>query len=182
MVKCLYLFFDLPKIRRQTVAGESPDGVASQEVDENQRIATQVQERRSALHQVFSQALTRICKCVRAAEDIVAQDDLSRLFGIVTMCCAPHNRSWRKTASDVLIAIAHHSLSRQVVDYVNKQGCITMCVRNMHTSLNRGACALEVVEMFVAISCFLKDSSELSYPAPGRLSRLPRLSLPLRFP
>ena len=54
---------------------------------------------------------------------------------------------------------SRHSLSPPVVSYLHNKGCIALCVENMQ----RPSCELEpleVVEMFVTVFCFLKDSAE----------------------
>ena len=88
------------------------------------------------------------------------QDDLSKLFGIVTSSCPPHNQSWRKTASDSLIKITRHCLTPDLIRHIHNHGCISLCVRNLNA---RDLRPLEVVEMFVAVFSCLKDSSEITF-------------------
>ena len=94
-------------------------------------------------------------------EELARKDDLTLLFLAVTSTCPPHNVAWRKTASDILLTVSRHSLSPPVVSYLHNKGCIALCVENMQ----RPSCELaplEVVEMFVTVFCFLKDSAQVS--------------------
>ena len=47
--------------------------------------------------------------------------------------------------------------------YIPGKGCINLCIENMQKSLESpDVKPLEVVEMFVTVFCFLKDSSQNS--------------------
>ena len=64
-----------------------------------------------------------------------------------------------ETWNYVISYLTRHSLSPPVVSYLHNKGCIALCVENMQ----RPSCELaplEVVEMFVTVFCFLKDSAE----------------------
>ena len=58
-----------------------------------------------------------------------------------------------------MLTICRHSLSPPVVSYLHNKGCIALCVENMQRPGGELA-PLEVVEMFVTVFCFLKDSAE----------------------
>lgn len=147
LVKCLYLFIDLPEI---------PDDVADKDdgSDFTQR------ERRILLQKVFVQLLVRLCSYPYPAEELARVDDLTLLFSAITSQCGPQSLMWRKSAAEVLTTLSRHGLSEPVVNYIHSKGCVALCIENMQRAPQLQA--LEIVEMFVAVFCFLKDSSEVS--------------------
>ncbi|CAH2076588.1 unnamed protein product, partial [Iphiclides podalirius] len=148
LVKCLYLFFDLPEI---------PDAEADVQ-DENSDFTPR--ERRILLQKIFVQVLVRLCSHPFPCEELARKDDLSLLFSAITSWCAPHNIMWRKSAAEVLMTLSRHGLTQSVVQYIHNKGCVALCIENMQRIPE--LTPLEVVEMFVAVFCFLKDSSEVS--------------------
>eukprot|EP00058_Branchiostoma_floridae_P010550 XP_002596038.1 hypothetical protein BRAFLDRAFT_202950 [Branchiostoma floridae] len=153
LVKCLYLFFDLPPV--------TPDPPLSPEteVTGNESEFTPY-ERRVLLQKVFVQLLVRLCSHVSPAEELAQKDDLTLLFSAITSWCPPHNVPWRKSAAEVLMTLSRHGLSDPVVNYIHSKQCVALCVDNMQRSQELSP--LEIVEMFVTVFCFLKDSSEVS--------------------
>ncbi|XP_055300472.1 WD repeat and FYVE domain-containing protein 3 isoform X2 [Sitodiplosis mosellana] len=147
LVKCLYLFFDLPEI---------PEADADREdgSDFTQR------ERRILLQKIFVQLLVRLCSYPYPAEELARMDDLTLLFSAITSQCVPQNVIWRKSAAEVLTTLSRHGLSEPVVNYIHSKGCVALCIENMQRAPQLQP--LEIVEMFVAVFCFLKDSSEVS--------------------
>ncbi|KAG9355118.1 hypothetical protein JZ751_001831 [Albula glossodonta] len=165
LVKCLYLFFDLPH------TPEVP-GAAQTELP--------LADRRALLQKVFVQILVKLCSFVSPAEELAQKDDLQLLFSAITSWCPPHNLPWRKSAGEVLMTISRHGLSVNVVKYIHgpqccyawggvgvtgftplcQKECLSTCVQNMQQSDDLSP--LEIVEMFAGLSCFLKDSSEVS--------------------
>lgn len=146
LVKCLYLFFDLPEM-------VNPDTT-----DENSEFTPR--ERRILLQKIFVQVLVRLCSHVEPAEELSQKNDLTLLFSAITSWCPPHNVHWRKSAAEVLMTLSRHGLSPSVVAYIHSKGCIALCLENMQRGQDLSP--LEIVEMFVAVFCFLKDSSEVS--------------------
>ncbi|XP_066568174.1 WD repeat and FYVE domain-containing protein 3 isoform X2 [Amia ocellicauda] len=145
LVKCLYLFFDLPHVP------EAP-GAAQTELP--------LADRRSLLQKVFVQILVKLCSFVSPAEELAQKDDLQLLFSAITSWCPPHNLPWRKSAGEVLMTISRHGLSVNVVKYIHEKECLSTCIQNMQQSDDLSP--LEIVEMFAGLSCFLKDSSDVS--------------------
>ncbi|XP_041498034.1 WD repeat and FYVE domain-containing protein 3 isoform X4 [Microtus oregoni] len=145
LVKCLYLFFDLPHVPE---AG----GGAQNELP--------LAERRGLLQKVFVQILVKLCSFVSPAEELAQKDDLQLLFSAITSWCPPYNLPWRKSAGEVLTTISRHGLSVNVVKYIHEKECLSTCVQNMQQSDDLSP--LEIVEMFAGLSCFLKDSSGVS--------------------
>ncbi|CAH0714498.1 unnamed protein product, partial [Brenthis ino] len=148
LVKCLYLFFDLPEI---------PESEADVQ-DDNSEFTPR--ERRILLQKIFVQVLVRLCSHPFPCEELARKDDLSLLFSAITSWCAPHNIMWRKSAAEVLMTLSRHGLTQTVVQYIHNKSCVPLCIENMQRVPE--LTPLEVVEMFVAVFCFLKDSSEVS--------------------
>lgn len=148
LVKCLYLFFDLPAISDAEADKKEDDS------DFTQR------ERRILLQKIFVQVLVRLCSYPYPAEELARMDDLTLLFSAITSQCPPQNIMWRKSAAEVLTTLSRHGLSEPVVNYIHSKGCVALCIDNMQRAPQLQP--LEIVEMFVAVFCFLKDSSEVS--------------------
>ncbi|XP_064458168.1 WD repeat and FYVE domain-containing protein 3-like isoform X2 [Ornithodoros turicata] len=146
LVKCLYLFFDLPELKQ-------PDHLEP-------HCEFTARERRILLQKVFVQVLVRLCSHAAPAEELARKDDLTLLFSAITTWCPPYNNVWRKSASEVLMTLSRHGLTSPVVNYIHSKGCVSLCVENVQRVQELSP--LEVVEMFVTIFCFLKDSSEVS--------------------
>ena len=53
-------------------------------------------------------------------------------------------------------------MSQPVISYLHNKTCVAMCVENMQRGAGGDITPLEIVEMFVTIFCFLKDSSSAS--------------------
>lgn len=148
LVKCLYLFFDLPDI------SDDEENQPHEGCDFTPR------ERRILLQKIFVQLLVRLCSHSFPAEELARMDDLTLLFSAITSQCPPYNIIWRKSAGEVLTTLSRHGLTDPVVSYIHSKGCVALSIDNMQRSPQLSP--LEVVEMFVAIFCFLKDSSEVS--------------------
>ena len=153
LVKCLYLFFDLPDTPD---TGQLPQAESEPEAEFTPR------ERRILLQKMFMQVLLRLCAHVPAVEELARKDDLTLLFSAISSVCPTHNMMWRKTSSDVLLTVSRHSLSQPVISYLHNKGCISLCIENMQKGAGGDVTPLEIVEMFVSIFCFLKDSSSVS--------------------
>ena len=122
LVKCLYLFFDLPIL---TNVNNDPDvgidGGSGTSVS-GAGSSTQLyspKERRLLLQKMFIQVLLKLCTYQPAVEELARKDDLTLLFSAVTSECPPHNVMWRKTAADILLTISRHSLNQPVVAYLH---------------------------------------------------------------
>ncbi|XP_034186854.1 WD repeat and FYVE domain containing 3 bchs isoform X3 [Osmia lignaria lignaria] len=148
LVKCLYLFFDLPEM----IDEEADITDANSDFTPKQR--------RILLQKIFVQLLVRLCSHPYPAEELARKDDLTLLFSAITCWCPHYNVIWRKSAAEVLMTLSRHGLTQNVVSYIHNKGCIALCVDNMQRVPELAP--LEVVEMFVTVFCFLKDSSEVS--------------------
>ncbi|XP_014604234.1 PREDICTED: WD repeat and FYVE domain-containing protein 3 isoform X1 [Polistes canadensis] len=148
LVKCLYLFLDLPEMNEE----EADINDANSEFTPR--------ERRILLQKIFVQLLVRLCSHSYPAEELARKDDLTLLFLAITSWCPQYNVMWRKSAAEVLMTLSRHGLTQNVVTYIHNKGCISSCIENMQRVPELAL--LEVVEMFVTVFCFLKDSSEVS--------------------
>ncbi|KAH0568814.1 WD repeat and FYVE domain-containing protein 3 [Cotesia glomerata] len=148
LVKCLYLFFDLPEM----------NDAEADITDVNSEFTPR--ERRILLQKIFVQLLVRLCSHPYPAEELARKDDLTLLFSAITSWCPQYNVMWRKSAAEVLMTLSRHGLTQNVVSYIHNKGCIALCIDNMQRVPELAP--LEVVEMFVTVFCFLKDSSEVS--------------------
>ena len=123
LVKCLYLFFDLPIL---TNVNSDPDGgidggdtgASVSGAGSSTRLYSP-KERRLLLQKMFIQVLLKLCTYQPAVEELARKDDLTLLFSAVTSECPPHNVMWRKTAADILLTISRHSLNQPVVAYLH---------------------------------------------------------------
>ncbi|KAI5732691.1 hypothetical protein M8J76_003102 [Diaphorina citri] len=150
LVKCLYLFFDLPQMN------EEEANITDVNSDFTPR------ERRILLQKIFVQLLVRLCSHSAPAEELSNKDDLTLLFSAITSLCPPYNVIWRKSAAEILMSLSSQALTPKVVQYVHDKGCIALCIENMTRRKGQDLTPLEIVEMFVSVFCFLKDSSEVS--------------------
>ncbi|UYV62149.1 WDFY3 [Cordylochernes scorpioides] len=146
LVKCLYLFFDLPELEDSDSLHEGCEFTP--------------RERRILLQKIFVQVLVRLCGHAPPAEELARKDDLTLLFSAITSWCPTHNTVWRKSAAEVLMTLSRHGLTSNVVSYIHNKSCMALCVENMQRIQELSP--LEIVEMFVTVFCFLKDSSEVS--------------------
>jgi hypothetical protein len=151
LVKCLYLFFDLP---------DTPPGGQAAQAEQEAEFTPR--ERRILLQKMFMQVLLRLCAHIAAVEELARKDDLTLLFSAISSVCPAHNMIWRKTSGDVLLTVSRHSLSQPVISYLHNKGCVSLCIENMQKGAGGDIAPLEIVEMFVSIFCFLKDSSAVS--------------------
>lgn len=106
LVKCLYLFFDLPDIEEVVV--DSTTGSEFTAI-----------ERRTLLQKIFVQLLVKLCSYPYPAEELARMDDLTLLFSAITSQCLPHNMMWRKSAAEVLTTLSRHGLTDPVVNYIH---------------------------------------------------------------
>ncbi|CAG9859319.1 unnamed protein product [Phyllotreta striolata] len=148
LVKCLYIFFDLPELSEKEANTK----------DSNSDFTAK--ERRILLQKIFVQLLVRLCSHRIPSEELARKDDLQLLFSAITCSVPPHNIMWRKSAAEVLMTLSRHGLTPLVVGYIHSKSCVAACIENMKKIPDLAP--LELVEMFVTLFCFLKDSSEVS--------------------
>ena len=115
LVKCLYLFFDLPALDASGDPTETSEESGAGASCHNYS----AKERRLLLQKMFIQVLLKLCTYQPAVEELARKDDLTLLFSAVTSECPSHNVMWRKTSADILLTISRHSLSQPVVSYLH---------------------------------------------------------------
>lgn len=108
LVKCLYLFFDLPQVE-----DDEPPAEGASASDFN------AHERRTLLQKVFVQLLVKLCSYPYPAEELARMDDLTLLFSAITSPCPMQNIVWRKNAAEILTTISRHGLTDAVVTYIH---------------------------------------------------------------
>lgn len=101
----------------------------------------------------FGQLLSRLLRSSITTEDLVAKDDLKLLF--VTAATA-ESQAWRRVSADSLMAIARHTMSLNVAQYIQSRECIHQWVNRLKSNT---VPPLEAVERLVCLFCFLQDSS-----------------------
>ncbi|RWS13484.1 WD repeat and FYVE domain-containing protein 3-like protein [Dinothrombium tinctorium] len=148
LVKCLYLFFDLPPLREEKstnaeISKESNDDISDK-------------ERRLLLQRVFAQLLTRLCSHQASLHELTRKDDLALLFNAFTSWCPKHNQIWRQTASDVVLIMAKSNVVN--ASYIHDKGCVASCIENM-SRMNElsTATASEICDMISTIILFLTE-------------------------
>ncbi|XP_058460935.1 WD repeat and FYVE domain-containing protein 3 isoform X2 [Malaya genurostris] len=146
LVKCLYLFFDLPELI------EDDKTITDTKYNSTRK--------RILLQKMIVQVLVRLCAHPYPADELARMDDLSLLFSAITSQCPSYNIVWRKSAAEILMTLSRHGLTNDVITYLHNKGCVSLCIDNMQRSSHLQP--LDVVEMVVSVFCFLKDSSEVS--------------------
>lgn len=106
LVKCLYLFFDLPELSEEEA-----------NVDDGSEFTQK--ERRILLQKIFVQVLVRLSSYPYPAEELARMDDLTLLFSAITSQCPNNNVMWRKSAAEVLTTLSRHGLTEPVVNYIH---------------------------------------------------------------
>ncbi|CAH8629332.1 unnamed protein product [Schistosoma mattheei] len=128
LVKCLYIFLDLPE-----------------------KYST-----RCTFHTKFRELLQRLCLYPVVAEELARKDVLCHLFNALTDWCAPHNASWRVTATVVLSTIAQNSLTPVVTKCIHDSECIRHCLKNLSESKSGSK---DFVNSFVSLLHVVRESS-----------------------
>lgn len=145
LVKCLYLFFDLP-----------PPNASEESRSSDQSDCLSQTERRQLLQKVFSQLLSRLCSSPSALTDLTKKDDLLLLFNAVTSHCPEHNFIWRQTASDVIITMAKHGNVN--VEYLHSKNCIGLFMENVHRIFELGTTKhRDIILMYATFVHFLYE-------------------------
>lgn len=102
MVKCIYLFYDLPL----------PEKTKDKSVEE-------LQDEGNIVQKVYGQVMVKLCNHSATARELVHTDDLSLLFTAISCSCEKQNIPWRSCVSEVLMTLTRHGLDRNVVNYIH---------------------------------------------------------------
>lgn len=129
LIKCLYLFFDLPAPSTKQIDSEGTNTDAnntptasSSHIEHELTFAPLVK--------AFTQLLVQLCYNQSAIDELIRKDDLRLLIGIASSQCLRHNRQWRRTAFQTLLAISRNM--RDNFMYLEQNLCIQVYVENMH--------------------------------------------------
>ena len=158
LVKCLYLFFDLPATSEGKSLVESPDQTDTTNQDAIRDAAgssrLNSKERRLLIQRVFAQLLTRLCAHPSSLHELTRKDDLALLFNAITSWCPKHNQIWRQTAADVVVMMARSQVTNCA--YIHEKNCISICVENMSRSIELGTISTgEITDMITSLINFL---------------------------
>lgn len=135
LVKCIKLFFSLPS-----------NFGSHEKCLEVQKILIPI--------------LVKLCNHPITAKELIRTDDLASLFEALTCSSQPEHMIWRSGVSEVLTSITRHCFTNDVIDYIYEKSCISLTLANIESICDNDA--LAVVEMFVTLTCMLKDSAEVS--------------------
>ena len=102
MVKCLYLFYELP--REQGRRGKTLE---------------EIKEERSIVQKLYCQVLVKLCNHAATARELVHTDELSVLFAAISCACPLWNIEWRSCVSEILMTLTRHGLEKEVVEYIH---------------------------------------------------------------
>lgn len=144
MVKCLYLFYDLPLLEKG-----------------NENTDKDVYEDVQTIQKLFTQVLVKLCNYTATSRELVHTDDMALLFTAISCPILNHNAQWRSCVSEILMTLTRYGLDREVVHYIHSKSCFSQCLMNMRKIQQDNP--LELVEMIVTLVCCLKDSSEISH-------------------
>ncbi|CAL8102436.1 unnamed protein product [Calicophoron daubneyi] len=134
LVKCLYIFLDLPQHSASS-------------------------NKLCAFHPTFKQLVQRLCLYPVVAEELARKDALCHLFSASTDWCPVQNVIWRSTTASVLSTIAQNGLTLPVVKYIHESKCISECLKN----ISQGRLVpLEILDSFIALLHVLRESSLIS--------------------
>lgn len=159
LIKCLYLFFDLPHFNDDSQVSsycKSPHTESQKNVNYSNDYcqALSSSERRMVLERVFAQLLTRLCSHQSSVHELTRKDDLALLFNAVTSWCVSYNTVWRKTAANVILMMGRSNCINAL--YLHEKGCIASCLENISrmNELSK-ASDYEITEMIAVLINFI---------------------------
>lgn len=135
LIKCLYLFFDLPGsvIENSQMSKSDLNLEKTQEFDSRvtkPKECNSIPSNLAALIRTFTQLLTKLCTNQQAIDELIKKDDLRLLVGIASGQCQSHNKLWKQTAFCTLLTISKNMKSN--FSYLESNSCIQIYVENMH--------------------------------------------------
>ena len=104
MVKCLYLFYDLPQLEKS-----------------HDRTTEDIQDDVGTVQKLYTQVLVKLCNCSATSRLLVHSDDLCLLFTAISCPCPANNVQWRSCVSEILMTLTRHGLDRDVVHYIHSK-------------------------------------------------------------
>lgn len=126
LIKCLYLFFDFPEVKKdqQQDNPDQPDTTQEESISFARKVTT------GPLIRAFNQLLVQLCSYQSAIDELIKKDDLRLLIGMASSQCSVHNKPWRKIAFQSLLAISRNMRDNFV--YLEQNLCIQIYVENVH--------------------------------------------------
>lgn len=110
MVKCLYLFYDLPPLEGN-----------------NEKSIEDLRDDVSTIQKLYTQVLVKLCNYYATSRELVDTDDLALLFTSISCSIPKHNVQWRSCVSEILMTLTRHGLDRDAVHYIHsKYGSIRL--------------------------------------------------------
>lgn len=114
LIKCLYLFFDLPTPEelRSNVSNSSLEQSALSNAHEKVHkydLTFMDEINFKPLIKAFTQLLVQLCANQSAIDELIKKDDLRLLIGISSSQCPKQNKPWRKTAFQAMHAVSMYS-------------------------------------------------------------------------
>lgn len=104
MVKCLYLFYDLPLLEKG-----------------NENTDKDVYEGVQTIQKLYTQVLVKLCNYTATSRELVHTDDLALLFTAISCPILNHNAQWRSCVSEILMTLTRYGLDREVVHYIHSK-------------------------------------------------------------
>ena len=104
MVKCLYLFYDLPPLEKT-----------------HEKSSEDVQDDALTIQKLYTQVLVKLCNYFATSRELVHTDDLALLFTAISCSIPEHNVQWRTCVSEILMTLTRHGLDRDVVHYIHSK-------------------------------------------------------------
>jgi len=129
LIKCLYLFFDLPTQTTELVDNELNSQCNKEEARMRDNLAPR-ETHNELLMKVLTKLLVQLCSHQSAIDELIKKDDLRLLIGIASSQCSSHNKAWRRVAFKTLIAISRSM--RDNFMYLEQNYCLQNYVENMH--------------------------------------------------
>lgn len=104
MVKCLYLFYDLPVLENT-----------------KEKTSEDLQDDALTIQKLYTQVLVKLCNYTATSRELVHTDDLALLFTAISCPIPKHNVQWRSCVSEILMTLTRHGLDREVVNYIHSK-------------------------------------------------------------
>lgn len=151
LIKCLYLFFDLPATIKTKV---SENATRISQSSESTSTSSTRDLIATPFVRAFTQLLVQLCSHQSAIDELIKRDDLRLLVGIASSQCSSHNRVWRKTAFQALLAISKNM--RDNFMYLEQNLCVQVYVDNINRINSLGMASIEdIVDMIRVLLGFL---------------------------
>ena len=162
LLKIADTFYSLPPV---TFFSENPkenetdeSNGASEEIVSSDQPKISRQERRDRLCQSLKEIFMVLFSNKISLNELLVQDQLSRLFGSVTTLCPDYNICWQKLSKQALACISAHCMATELIVYVHEKRLIALYLHNLkHPDMSPS----KIVEMFMNLFNLLRDSTRI---------------------